>query len=371
MTSVKGQIKVTSLTLQCCKYIYNNISTYRSTLSVLPEELRMRLLRFAIRSPGIINQDNFFWFLTKETHHVNLNGLKSFLTHSGAKQLALSCPKIQTLSLGMCENLNKEGILVLADQCEHLTSLSLSYTRVSDSDIQALGSPKCKLKELDLSGCLITGTGLAAIATQLGQSLCSLNLSHCKQLQTEAIAEIVSRLPNLEDLNLSCCGSMVSEPVILQIQQHNLLQSLGLAVSKLNDTHLLTILNNCTQLKQLDISWCASILKTNDIKWLPITATQLSRLAIAGCKLKDEDLYTLLNPDKSKDFALTELDLSWCKYITNEGIVKALASMASQAGRTLTHLNLSSCKNIGLATAIKLEDEHPKMEVFYFADPDT
>jgi hypothetical protein len=84
--------------------------------------------------------------------------------------VARHLPHIRSLSLASCKGVRDMSLIAIAESCSRLTSLNISYTRITDTSLLALASARCRetITHLSLDECnRITNTGLQEIATQL------------------------------------------------------------------------------------------------------------------------------------------------------------------------------------------------------------
>jgi F-box-like/Leucine Rich repeat len=92
--------------------------------------------------------------------------ISDFSVHLVARHL----PHIRSLSLASCKGVRDDSLIAIAESCSRLTSLDISYTRLTDRSLFALASARCRetITHLNLDGCnRITDAGLQKIVTQL------------------------------------------------------------------------------------------------------------------------------------------------------------------------------------------------------------
>ncbi|KAJ8655720.1 hypothetical protein O0I10_008605 [Lichtheimia ornata] len=110
-------------------------------------------------------------------------------------------------------------------------------------------------------------------------------------------------------------------------------QSLSLAhCFHITDTGLITLLEQCTQLEELNLNSCWLI---TDTSLLALPAS-VKRLDLSNCrKITDRGLYHVVG-------GLTHLTLSYCKNVTN----RSMALMGEKSNARLEYLNLQRCTTI-------------------------
>ncbi|KAF4611922.1 hypothetical protein D9613_004187 [Agrocybe pediades] len=197
-----------------------------------------------------------FLVRSKSLQHLSVKGL-SAVTNTTCDILANFCPKLLSLNMSRCPNLDGHGVGALTVSAifrkEHLPlkELRLSCLRhVSDSVMQALGRAAPFLEVLDLSyarplhnsaieayvACEgFTDHQLALETTIVSQRdlgresnengklkrrvtrLRHLNLSYCLLLSDTACANLAHSVPNLEFLELAGIGADMKDPGIVRL----------------------------------------------------------------------------------------------------------------------------------------------------------
>lgn len=95
-------------------------------------------------------------------HALSLRGCKS-LTDDALKELAKSCPNLESLDLNDCKNLTDATCQSIASHCFHLKFLDLSGLSITDASLESLAtsySLSRRLNHLNISFCTrLTATG--------------------------------------------------------------------------------------------------------------------------------------------------------------------------------------------------------------------
>ena len=227
------------------------------------------------------------------------------------------CPNLTTIKLSGCHKVTDTGLMWLIDGAERV-----SYT--DDPPLQPT-----RLTRIDLDGCKqVTDLGLQRIA-----EVCDvqwLNLGYCDKI-TETGLIFLCRLahPHLSRLDLTACTSVAAIP-----------DGGGLGAG---------VLDGCTQLKVLKLNFCGV-----DDRWLKTFTkdSSITNLDLTGCnKITDDGLLYCLKACPR----LEQLSLAHCDNITDGGI----STIASDTLRQLQHLDLSGCRLVtdgGLANLSPLRE---------------
>ena len=97
--------------------------------------------------------------------------------------IANFCTKLRSLSLNHCNNVNGRDLHLIIEHCKRLRSLSFSGTSLTDQNLSQCDWVNIDLEELDVSWCRnITETGLVTLLPQLTHlvylRLCSCGFGH-------------------------------------------------------------------------------------------------------------------------------------------------------------------------------------------------
>ncbi|MFH4975334.1 hypothetical protein AB6A40_002043 [Gnathostoma spinigerum] len=182
-----------------------------------------------------------------------------------SSSLPTDCLSSLNLS-GSC--LPKPALNVIRGLMKHLTKLHLACCGLDIDFICNLSKSSetySKMRELDLSF----------------NSLCS---SSINETQTP-VASLLRRTPNLKSLHLaSCCISgLAVDSVIGAIAELTALEFLDLSFNSLSSTHIVTILESCTDLVTLNLVSIGVI----TLHYFVSSAPKLSRLRLSICNLED------------------------------------------------------------------------------------
>jgi DNA repair protein RAD7 len=200
-----------------------------------------------------------------------------------------------------------ETIETLVTHCRNLTQLRLAEVgQLKDDLIVPLAQLK-KLHLLDLSapGTPLTDDGVIALLSQVGEHLISLNLSDNPDLTDAILPSIVKYCPNLRRLSLRNVVELTDEGVSAFFISLKSLQRPGLEIIDLEKGHDL----QGGSLRALVEHSGDTIEHLNILGWREADAESIGELA--------------------KCSQLRELDLGWCREVTDFTIKEILESCGS------------------------------------------
>lgn len=113
----------------------------------------------------------------KDLHILNIE-LGSNVTHHALEKLG-ECTALRTLSLSHCATITDDLLMMLADECQYITSLS--FTSAED----------------------ISDEGVCHLLERMGPRLISLVLNNCPQLTDTVLSAIAEHCDQLESLDIS------------------------------------------------------------------------------------------------------------------------------------------------------------------------
>ena len=220
-----------------------------------------------------------------------------------------------------------------------------------------------RLNKLELFQCRISDAEIANIVESL--DLRKLILNQCRDLTSDSLSSICSRLTSLVNLTVSCWQFKDGSVAFDRLSQMKSLRNLSINGYYHASNEDITLLRSLTFLRDLDLS-CSSnfndsgLSKLSDLEHLKnlnicdcnkVTDTGVSHIAsmsslrvvnMSGCwKLSDFGLEQMKEMEN-----LRELNIGGCRFITDVG-VSHLSNI-----QTLTKLNISGCfyvTDIGLA----------------------
>ncbi|XP_014214322.1 F-box/LRR-repeat protein 14-like [Copidosoma floridanum] len=191
--------------------------------------------------------------------HVSDQGI-AFLAGTAADDCGT--PRLEHLGLQDCQRLSDEGLRHLATGLgDTLRSINLSFcvliTDAGMKHVAKIGS----LRELDLRSCdSISEIGMAYLA-EGGSRVSSLDVSFCDKIGDPALQHISQGLFNLKCLGLSACP-ITDEGIARIARSQRALETLHIGqCSKLTDRSVSAIVDNMTELRCIDLYGCTRISK--------------------------------------------------------------------------------------------------------------
>jgi len=183
-------------------------------------------------------------------------------------------PDLQVLVLDGCQEIDDDGLLAVGQRCPHLRCFSLYWNvKVTDKGL-------CRV-----------------LKAQRGHHLKSLNFSGCKYLTDETVQRILTKAPELEELDLTRCPQVTEGGIQLVFECLDKLRVLRLyAMAQLNPNGF-SSLHKLLHLEELDLCGCRiedaafvsfveactpSRLHTLNLTWCP-ALTDLSLRALTSC----------------------------------------------------------------------------------------
>ncbi|OAP64358.1 hypothetical protein AYL99_00330 [Fonsecaea erecta] len=177
----------------------------------------------------------------------------------------IGCPELSSITLSYCKHITDRTMAHIATHA-HNRIVSMDLTRcttITDAGFQFWGNVKFeRLRKLCLADCTyLSDQSIVWLVNGAGSGLRQLDLSFCCALSDTATEVIALGCPNLTHLNLSFCGSAVSDPSLRSIGLH--LTSLReLAVRgcvRVTGLGVQSVVEGCQKLKLFDVSQCKNL----------------------------------------------------------------------------------------------------------------
>ncbi|ODQ50842.1 RNI-like protein [Saitoella complicata NRRL Y-17804] len=246
--------------------------------------------------------------------HLDVSTLNC-VTNSTCQQIALACPRLETIDLSWCSNVDARGVQRLLQGCSQIKSLAICECTGFNQPRAMLALHDCEtLERLHMSGCTdLSDDSIKVLMEGLDEDnydlpppkrLTHLNLSRCKDLTDAALRYMAGPFANLKKLEMANLPSIT-------------------------DNGLCVLLGTLPSLTHLDLENCAQL-----------TDRTLSVLAMAPCAPQ-----------------LKHLQLSYCEQVTDVGVGAILQECAA-----LKQLDLDNTKitNAVLADAVRLVRHRPQ-----------
>ncbi|XP_036452694.1 NACHT, LRR and PYD domains-containing protein 3-like [Colossoma macropomum] len=285
-----------------------------------------------------------------------------------------------------CCSITEKGCAALVSAVKsnpsHLRELNLNSNKPGESGVKLLSDllddPQCKLEKLQLSDCMITAPGCAALVSALKSNpshLRELNLSWNEPGETEV--KLLSDLlkdPFCKLENLQLCGCYLTEKSCAALSSaltsnSSRLRELNLSYNELQDSGLEPLSAelenpNCV-LEKLDLRGCKLTEKSCAVvsRALSSNSSSLRELNLSENKLQDSGVKQLAAGLMNPHCKLEKLELSNCN-ITEEGcaaLVSALKSNPSHLRELNLDLNKPGDSGVKLLSDL-LEDPHYRLE---------
>eukprot|EP00741_Cyanophora_paradoxa_P016109 tig00000042_g15550.t1 len=120
-----------------------------------------------------------------------------WLTRPGLEAVA-ACPRLSLLVLSGCRGLDPADLARIPALAPSLTALHVSYCRISDEAVRAIGSGLPLLQVLNVSGTDVTDAGLDwGTPAEGGYALRELHARRCGLLRGAGLAALLGRCPRL------------------------------------------------------------------------------------------------------------------------------------------------------------------------------
>lgn len=298
----------------------------------------------------------------------------SWLTEQEFTKAFVSCDtkNLTVLQLDRCGRCMPDYIL-LSTLASSLTSLPSLTTlsicgacRISDVGFKALVTSAPALRSINLSQCsLLTSTSMDILADKLGSFIQELYINDCQSLNAMLILPALRKLKHLEVLSVAGIETVTDEFVrgFVYACGHNMKELILTDCVKLTDFSLKVIAETCPRLCTLDLS---NLYKLTDfgIGYLANGCQAIQTLKLCRNAFSDEAMAAFLetageplkelslnNVRKVADNTalslakrsnkLVNLDLSWCRNLSDEALGLIVDSCLS-----LRMLKLFGCSQI-------------------------
>ncbi|CAL8077420.1 unnamed protein product [Calicophoron daubneyi] len=234
---------------------------------------------------------NFLGDACRQLVTLRLSSCK-FLNDDCLLHIVNTCRLIQELDLSSCTGITAHGFLTLG-RLIHLRWVSLYRTHINDAGLLSLAGQCQHLKHVNMGSCMDV-QDMDRILNDLirnNPGIISLNLWRCVNVSAVGIEHVIQSCPLLEELDLGWCRNIAltqEAGCIRRLVQHcprikklfltgtSLLNSedlifvaqcLGSNLEQLdihgstnvNSNAVMTLLNHCSGLRLLDISFCTEI----------------------------------------------------------------------------------------------------------------
>ncbi|XP_073536200.1 F-box/LRR-repeat protein 6 [Phyllobates terribilis] len=291
------------------------------------------------------------------------------------QSLASFCPLLSALTLSHCSKVTADALVSVGEHCPHLTSLNLQDSQVDSKAVSLfLGVRGSSLRCLFLTTSHQTNNILSLLVSGSCPELRVLEVTRGLmkvQVSAEGLQGSCPKLEVLRLLNLTFAlksRSSQGGPGFCHLQELSLATSI---FSTITNTDVKRLLRDCTSLRVLDLRGCY-LVSPEGISDLPCTDLESLYLGMY-CFASSTVLYYTGCSTITRRWrhSLQELDLTGLRFSTSElsealGILsgngtndtlKSLVLSGTKVSgatvrdllsgcRALTHLDLSSCRNV-------------------------
>ena len=267
-------------------------------------------------------------------------------------------PFVKHLNLRGCTQVQEmEGRVLMTDVCKNIVNATLEGCRMNTGHLNSLIKSNKRLVQIDLTGLdSVHNNNCLTIASHCSQ-LEVLNLSWCTNVHASAACAILEGCPKLLDLRLGEVHGFGDPIVARRFFNTNRLERLVLSGCKdFNDQTLAIMMHGVNPprdlftekpltpprtLRYLDLSRCTQI-TDRGLMTVGQCAPYLEGIILSGLKLLTDKG---LEPILASATNLTVLEIEDLPRLTDDLLIEHI-SQAPCAQTHLRHLSLSFCKNI-------------------------
>lgn len=232
--------------------------------------------------PGVKEiDDDVHGFFIKQNHHlrrIEFSGL-TYINDDLLRAIAANCLDLESIAFATIF-VSREAFSDLIKGASKLKELKLR-SECSDEGLISIGEHCKELTSFSIEESSMTERGLAAIAEGCPK-LQHLNLIKSYRISTQgAIAVFKSQFGCLTSVNLNGCGWATDAVVEALAESNRALKEANLRLRYIGFKGLMSLANNCPELKSLDVSHSENVTDPG-IAILASGCSKLERLNIAG-----------------------------------------------------------------------------------------
>lgn len=335
--------KCPSLQDLCLGVLANNAEDVVS-LEGVPDLLRIRISA-AICERRKMTSKVLSLFFQGEPSEVHSLDCTQVCEDELVQMMKLASPgRLEKLHLGYCGRALSERCLSSTIASPSTTTLLKSILlkgayRLSDQGLEALLQVSPQLLHLDLSNCsFLTNASVGAVARCVGQTLESLVLDGCPNLNATIFLHDIVQLKKLQRISLAEVGGITDEVVSeLCVQSGSNLKELVLArCYSLTDAAIAAIGSCCPSLQSLNLAYLP-MLTDVAIAHIADNVRNLQGLNVKRCKFSDEAIAAFLTASGG---SLLNLNLNCVQQVADQTIM----ALAKHSHASLETLDLSFCR---------------------------
>ncbi|PON64191.1 Leucine-rich repeat, cysteine-containing subtype [Parasponia andersonii] len=172
----------------------------------------------------------------------------------GLATLSHYCKSIKMINVSNCQNLSHIGLSSLTNGAKSLEQLILANGPSVTTDLAKCLSQFSCLRSIKLDGCLVTCSGINAIADWKA-SLDELSFSKCSGLTDECLCYLTERHKDLRKLDITCCRKITYAAIQGITNSCTSLTSLRMeSCSLVPKEAFILIGQHCQLLEELDVT---------------------------------------------------------------------------------------------------------------------
>lgn len=299
-------------------------------LSLLSQETKDRITIIIIK--GNIMTDCGVSFIASRFKHIDHLMLDRTVRVSSVGLEMLTSHRLSNVSIvGGCEG-NKMGIIIKELQVLLLNTLQKlvisDNATIGGEEIKNLQFQKCsKLQQLGFRNVNISDDGLGHFTSSMNGKLLGLTLHNCNSITDLSLIKMSHTCRNLKLIAICDCSNVTHIAIDIVFQCCNLLENVILIKAELSDESLLTLAQECPELRYL-------------------TLYRNSHITYRG-------LQHLVNDGCSK---LQQVMLSDCSNLSKENIFSIVNGLTK-----LKYITLVRCVGVSMSVIDEFKSSHPQL----------
>eukprot|EP00042_Codosiga_hollandica_P055178 m.765949 g.765949 ORF g.765949 m.765949 type:complete len:650 (-) comp59064_c0_seq36:2032-3981(-) len=266
------------------------------------------------------------------------------LTDSEFDYLSTQTPVLTHLTLEGCFLISDASFAGFFENHPDLTSVTLLAARkLATRGLKALSGSCPRLASLKLDSCAsIVGADLEHLATLT--RLNTLHLTHCDQLIDAAASTALQSFPiaQLRSVEISGSWKLADAFVLVLATKAAVLEEVGLgSLPDVSNDALISFWSSCPLLSRVNLRQTSQTTEDTILRLLDHAARQITHLSLNGLyQTSSKVLHRLAN----ECFRLQELDVSWCRGVTDEWFMDIVAG-----NRDLSQIGVWGCSKLSAA----------------------
>ena len=195
--------------------------------------------------------------------------------------IGANCPNLEILNLHSCWDISSQGLLTLAEGCPKLRSIDLSNCRKIDSVGVIALLDSSQIEEIILSYCKSLNNDLYKDPF-LFSNLKRINLQRCTTITDVGYRHLEGHQLELEYLVLSDCSFLTDASISIICKSCPNLKALSVSFVCGLTEKCVDSLISLTELETLDVSFCGNLMTNIALEQVG-KCLALKRLGIRGC----------------------------------------------------------------------------------------